>query len=217
MFAWKDAAFGRTADQTQPMPRLDTQTTGMIAGTKVATNMGWRKVEAICEGDQVLTFDGGLQTVIAVTRHFLMTDMSKPDTWPLNVPVGVLGNRSEMQILPAQAIMIESDTAEECLGDPFALIPGAAMDGFRGITQSRPAEWVEVIELHFARDEIVFANIGALFLCRAKGDLLSDVVGDDYDVLPMEQAETLVRFLDLEANGQRPTCPGKEAQFYAAA
>ncbi len=33
---------------------------GMVAGTKVATEMGWRRVEGILPGDKVLTFDCGL-------------------------------------------------------------------------------------------------------------------------------------------------------------
>ena len=34
--------------------------TGLLAGTRVATAMGWRRVDAISEGDQILTFDNGL-------------------------------------------------------------------------------------------------------------------------------------------------------------
>lgn len=217
MFAWKEAAWGRSDTKSATAPVLDSQTTGIVAGTRVATSIGWRAVEAVCEGDQVLTFDGGLQTVIGVTRHFLSTQSASPTSWPLHVPAGVLGNRQPMHILPAQAILIESDTAEECLGDPFALIPAAAMDGFRGIDRSRPADWIEVVELHFAQDEIVFANIGALFLCRARRDLLSDVAMPVYDVLPMEQADMLVDLLDMEAMGQTGKCAGTRSENYAAA
>ena len=217
MFAWKDAAWGRSDTITATAPVLDSQTTGIIAGTKVATSIGWRAVEAVCEGDQVLTFDGGLQTVIGVTRHYLSTQSATPGSWPLHVPAGVLGNRQPMHILPAQAILIESDTAEECLGDPFALIPAAAIDGFRGIDRTRPADWIEVVELHFAQDEIVFANIGALFLCRARTDLLSDVKMPVYDVLPMEQADMLVDLLEMEALGHVGKCPHAQETNYAAA
>jgi hypothetical protein len=56
------------------LPKLDARKTGLVAGTKVATTAGWAKVETIAEGQQVLTFDGGLQTVVAITRHVLMAD-----------------------------------------------------------------------------------------------------------------------------------------------
>ena len=197
MFAWKNTTWDGT-NTDSALPKLDARTTGMVAGTKVATNAGWAFVETIREGQQVLTFDGGLQTVIAVTRHSLMADTHDISSWPLSVPAGALGNRADMTILPHQSVMIESDAAEDMTGDPFALIPGASLAGFRGISQERPSEWVDVIQLHFAQDEIVFANIGALFLCRAQVDLRSDAPATSYDVLSIEVAEDLIDCLMFE-------------------
>lgn len=205
MFAWKTTAWDRTTDYNAQQPMLDVYTTGMIAGTKVATAHGWAGVESIHEGQQVLTFDGGLQTVVAVTRHALIADTHTTDSWPLYVPAGALGNREDMTILPHQPVMIESDLAEQMTGDPFAVIPSRALVGLRGITQVRPAEWVEVIQLHFAQDEIVFANIGALFLCHAKADLISDTASFAYDVLPMDLAEDLVDCLMFDDEGRAPS------------
>ena len=204
MFAWKNTAWD-AAKTENAQPKLDARTTGLVAGTKVATSAGWAQIETIREGQKVLTFDGGLQTVIAITRHALMADTMDIASWPLSVPAGALGNREDMMILPHQSVMIESDAAEDMTGDPFALIPGAALVGFRGITQERPAEWVEVIQLHFAQDEIVFANIGALFLCRAQADLMSDMGGSSYDVLDMDVAEDLVDCLMFEDDAHAPS------------
>ncbi|WP_241525652.1 Hint domain-containing protein [Pseudophaeobacter leonis] len=39
---------------------------GLLAGTHVASNLGWRPVEALCAGDKVLTFDHGMQTIVEV-------------------------------------------------------------------------------------------------------------------------------------------------------
>lgn len=208
MFAWKNTAWDSAKNTTMnagALPTLDARTTGMVAGTKVATNAGWASVETIREGQQVLTFDGGLQTVIAVTRHALMADMQDIASWPMIVPAGALGNRADMTILPNQPVMIESDAAEDMTGDPFALIPGASLAGFRGITQMRPTERVDVIQLHFAQDEIVFANIGALFLCRAQADLMSDTAASSYDILPLEVAEDLIDCLMFENEGRAPS------------
>ena len=214
MFAWKNTTWD--ADTTNnrgdvSQPKLDARTTGMVAGTKVATHAGWAAVETIREGQQVLTFDGGLQTVVAVTRHALMADTTDIASWPLAVPAGALGNREDMTILPHQSVMIESDAVEDLTGDPFALIPGAVLSGFRGITQDRPCEIVEVIQLHFAQDEIVFANIGALFLCRAQADLLSDMAASAYEVLPMDTAEDLVDCLMFEDEARAPSVTTRSA------
>jgi len=57
---------------------------GLMAGTKVATQIGWRDVAAVAVGDQVLTFDGGMQTVAAVHREIIATggELAPGDAWP---------------------------------------------------------------------------------------------------------------------------------------
>lgn len=178
---------------------------GLVSGTKVATQMGWRPVEAVAVGDQVLTFDGGLQYVTGIQREVIWTggNQSDPETWPLHVPAGALGNREDMSLMPQQAVLVESDTAEDVFGDPFAMIPAASLDGFRGICRVAPAERIEIVTITFARDEVVFANIGALFFCPASTNLL-DAPGSDYQMMSLAQADMLVGFLEMEDNGHVP-------------
>lgn len=203
MFAWNDQDWNGSAQIGYVMPTLSDESTGILAGTKVATSIGWRPVEAIAAGDLVLTFDGGLLPVKQVVRRQFWTDESDPADWPLKVPAGALGNRGDMYVLPRQLILVESDTAEAVLGDPFALIPAAALDGFRGITTVRPGEVIEAIELQFESEEIVYANIGALFLAPAAGDLLSQREST-YAPLGLEQANFLVDCLAEEDRGYVP-------------
>ncbi|MCA1776857.1 MAG: Hint domain-containing protein [Loktanella sp.] len=178
--------------------------TGLVAGTKVATKMGWRVVEAIAPGDMVLTFDGGMQEVKNVTRQVVWAggDLRDPDSWPLFVPAGALGNQADMSLMPGQAVLVESDTAEAVFGDPFAMIPAKALDGFRGITPTAPSPRIEVVTLEFAQDEVVFANIGALFFCPAAVDIFSDRAEATYACLTLEQADLLVSFLEEEDMGR---------------
>lgn len=178
--------------------------TGLVAGTKVATKMGWRVVEAIAPGDLVLTFDGGMQEVKNVTRQVVWAggDLRDPDSWPLFVPAGALGNQADMSLMPGQAVLVESDTAEAVFGDPFAMIPAKALDGFREITPTAPSPRIEVVTLEFAQDEVVFANIGALFFCPAAVDIFSDRAEATYACLTLEQADLLVSFLEEEDMGR---------------
>lgn len=220
MLAWNKGTWGRfTAHNT-----LRDVTTGIIAGTKVATEMGWRVVEAVAEGDKVLTFDGGLQTVISVRRDLISADpnVTPMAHWPLDVPAGALGNREAMRLLPAQSILVESDTAEDVLGDPFALIPAASLDGFRGILRPLPGGEIEIVHLEFAQDEIVFANLGALFLCKRSTSILSDMLHENtespYQTLSTEEADVLVGFLEVEDEGRRraPARAGARMMVVAA-
>lgn len=212
MFGWTEQSFDRRA-ATAITPVMDSTLAGVpfgiVAGTKVASRMGWRPVEAIAAGDEVLTFDGGLQAVVAVERRTVVSDAcnTPEEDWPLFVPAGALGNREEMLMLPGQTVLIESDAAEEAFGDPFALIPAVALDGFRGITRIVPEARLEIVTLHFAQDEIVFANVGALFHCPRTTDLVAEVMAQNapvYDVLPMEDAETLVLLLEIEDGAAHP-------------
>ena len=222
MFGWDYLDFDfDSAARVMPQPGLGDVTFGLVAGTRVATQLGWRPVEAVAVGDEVLTFDGGLQVVTGISREVIRAEPegAPEDSWPLRVPAGALGNREETTLLPGQTVLIESDAAEEVFGDPFALIPAAALEGFRGITRYYPNKRLEVVTLRFARDEIVFANVGALFHCPRCGDLVAEAMGDGspYEVLGFEAAETLVTLLEIEdGTAVAPAAPAAGAVHVAA-
>ena len=110
MFGWKTK---------QPVQRM-TETTGaydgatifnghgLMAGTHVASNLGWRPVEALAAGDKVLTFDNGMQMVMEVRRTTLFADAaSVPEHLrPITVPAGALGNRKAVHLLPEQGVLV---------------------------------------------------------------------------------------------------------------
>ena len=179
---------------------------GIVAGTLIATAMGWRPVEALAEGDLVLTFDAGLQPVRSVRRgtHWRDVETCPRALWPLNVPVDALGNKVEMQILPEQFVLVESDTADLLMDDPFMLISAGALDGYRGITASAPRAEISVVQLTFDEDEVVFAASGALMCCPCDIRVdISDLVADDagparYRALSGEEAGLLVDCLREE-------------------
>jgi len=184
----------------------DRLASGLAAGTRVATTMGWRPVEAVTEGDMVLTFDDGMQRVTRVERGLLWKDAAPlpRHLWPLEVPVGALGNQMPMLLLPEQSVMLESDSAEALFDDPFTLLPAAALEGLHGITRVAPAQPVEVITLHFERDQVVFANVGALFYCPAHAEgAIAPLWGQEgasaYRTLPIDEAEILIDCIASEA------------------
>jgi hypothetical protein len=159
--------------------------------------MGWRRVDAISEGDQILTFDNGLREVTKVTRLRLWDGAGRCPRrfWPLEVPAGALGNRSTLKILPGQPVMLESDTAEALYDDPFALVRARVLDGIRGIDRTPPADDAEVILLYFADEQVVFGKDGALLLCPSSRDLIErslDGIESAYSVLPAHEAIRLV-------------------------
>ena len=172
---------------------------GLIAGTQVATGLGWRKIEAVQEGDKVLTFDDGLQAVQRLERSFIDAHRHRGHIAdaPICVPEGALGNRDALLMLPDQPVMVESDLGEEMFGDPFTLVPAMSLIGFKGIRQHTDIDVFEVVTLYFETEQVVFANVGALFYCPSYSgaDMLhmadeSNVPG--YEVLSPENARKLV-------------------------
>lgn len=183
---------------------------GIVAGTRIATAMGWRPVEAIAVGDMVMTFDSGLRPVVDVKRTQLWLGHGRcPDhRKPLAVPVGALGNKTPMLLLPEQNMMVESDMAEAIYGDPFAVIPASALEGYRGIDRITPHRPIDVIVLEFEEEEIVYANGSGMVHCGSVNShrleaLFDDDAGPNYETLSLEMARSIVAGLideDLTAH-----------------
>lgn len=213
MFGFKNSVLGRTFRTTETTGAYDgarmseptRMASGMISGTRVATNIGWRAVEAIAPGDLAMSFDGGMQEVRRISRNVLWSSPKNcpKHLWPLEVPPNALGNKEVMHLLPEQGLMIESDAAEECLGDPFALIPAGALVGCRGIRRIKPHEEIVIYTLHFEQEQVVFACTGVLFHCPSiqKDCLLQseNMQAKAYTMLSMKQAKWLVENMEIES------------------
>lgn len=140
---------------------------GVHAATLIATDHGWVAAAELRPGDRVVTFDNGLQRLCAVGAGLLRSPGSglPHGARPLLVPAGALGNRRPLTLLPGQSVLVGSAAAEALFGDPFALVPAAALEGWRGIARIDAAAPVEVRFLDFDRDEIVYAEGMALIHC----------------------------------------------------
>lgn len=143
-------------------------TEGVLDGTLIATPGGWQAVEHLSPGDRVLTFDGGPQEIVAVQMALVQAGQDWPRAhWPLEVPDGALGNRGLLRLLPGQPVLLECDLAEEMFGDPFVLIPAAALEGWRGITPGPPMASETVRMLVLPMDEVIYAAGHTLLFCPA--------------------------------------------------
>ncbi|EEW26735.1 Hint domain-containing protein [Rhodobacter ferrooxidans] len=171
---------------------------GILAGTYVATPNGWRAVETLLPGDVVLTFESGPQALVRVERLALpeVAEIGLRLVWPLKVPVGAMENRQGIVLLPEQRVLIESDAAEELYGQPFVLVPAAALMGFRGIdlcpVGARPA-----FSLQFAADQIIYGGRGMLLHCPSPASKVTE-----YPLLTAAQARTLVAGMMAEDLGR---------------
>lgn len=205
MFGWKET--GPTGDAADCGGQRDgmriTGEAGFIGGTCVASNLGWRGVDALCAGDLVLTFDHGMQPIVDVRRERRVApgQGSGAAHCPVLIPAGALNNRTDMWLMPEQGLMVESDAAIDALGDPFAVVPAQALIGYRGIARAGGYERLEVTTLAFANDEVVYVEGGMLAHCPRPLEILTDRPAPEqplYDVLNLHDARFLVECLAEE-------------------
>ncbi len=153
---------------------------GVLAGSLVETEAGWRPVETLSRGTRVATYDGGFRSVARVERHHVWP---ATETKVIHVPGGALDNCAEFSLLPGQYVLVTSKVAEEVLDRAGALIPASALVGYRGIRQRNLLRPVEVLSLCFASEEIVYVNSGALIHCAAEGPDASAANSSFFEVL----------------------------------
>lgn len=175
---------------------------GFLSGTHVASNLGWRPVEALCAGDKVLTFDHGMQTVVEMVRESVRLDAGEidPSRCPMHIPRDALNNRVPMWLMPDQGVLMESDLIEDHQGDPFAVVPASTLDGYRGICRLHPNEPLELVTPRFEQDEVVYLEAGLLGFCPAPRDLFTigiELREDLYRVLPLEEASELITAMTM--------------------
>ncbi|WP_411352627.1 Hint domain-containing protein [Leisingera aquaemixtae] len=183
---------------------------GFLAGTHVASSLGWRPVEALMAGDKVLTFDHGMQTIVELQRETILPGEGElePARCPLLVPRDALMNRVPLWLMPDQGVLLESELVEDALGDPFAVVPACALEGYRGIRRMHPGAQLDLVTPRFAQDQVIYLEAGMLGFSAAPRDLMCGRVYQEesaYRVLPPEEARGLV--LSLMAEDEHWTAP----------
>lgn len=183
---------------------LEAASHGLMAGTRVATMMGWRGVESLAKGDMVLTFDNGMKEITDIRRVTICLDaeQTEPALWPVIVPADALGNKEQLTLLPDQGVMLECEAASDLYGDPFAVVVVRALENVNGIHRAPPKTRIELISISFKDDQVIYAEGGALILCPSTTttlDRLIDGTFSEYEVLGAGEAEQLVACFELES------------------
>ncbi|ATX66892.1 Hint domain-containing protein [Roseinatronobacter bogoriensis] len=143
---------------------------GLLNGTLLATDTGWCPIERVRANDSVLTFDNGMQHVVqnrAVVLRKAQIPAAKAFT--MFVPAGALGNLRDLNILPMQEVVLESDIAEDMFGNAFVLAPCVLLDGYKGITKHPIMTDLSLHMLTFKAEQIVQAEGEVLMLAQSEG------------------------------------------------
>ncbi|MDA5557833.1 Hint domain-containing protein [Shimia sp. MMG029] len=181
-------------------PVLITAGCGFVQGTRVVTPGGWASVESLHVGDEVLTFDAGFQRIRAVASDLIASpDQVTPDKLrPLFVPRGTIDNRRDLVVQPHQGVLVESPKVRDKWGDPFAVIPGAALEVLEGVYRLQTQETLRAYLPAFAEDQMIFANGGTLLFSQCAWGVRAGVRPRfahvaNYNLMPVIEAKALLQ------------------------
>lgn len=188
---------------------------GLYTSTPVLTATGWVAMGALTVGDLVVTRNQGLLPIVA-TRPELRAAL-----WAVLIPEGALGNDQDVILPPGQPVLVETPYALPFTGEPLALVPAAALEGWRGIAPHVPSYPETILQMRLSRPGLVLAGpgliIGVEAIDTAEVDLLAMLLfAPERPVLPLAVARQLVAALiaeetgfDLRANHQATFRPAK--------
>ena len=160
--------------------------TGLVSGTRVETGSGWVPVETVAAGDRLYVLDGSQRQVRHVHVH---SRGPEPPAWLAKglvlVPGGALDNCEDFYLLPDTLVLLGGTAVEALTGDSVALVRAADLVGFGGIQRAMPVDGVDLIELVFGEEEVVYANTGVLIHCPG-----SDLGQPERTTFPRASART---------------------------
>lgn len=168
--------------------------TGITAGTLVETANGWRTVESLRCGDAIHSFDGGLVRILGLDRNWLLPS---DQAALLHIPGGAFDNCTDLMLAEDQHLLIDT-LGDLALPDTLhALIPAAALVGFRGAKRVGLGQPIELLTPLFSQVEAVYANSGTLLHCPAITDGPARLPqGDDFTCLDLAQSRALLRRIE---------------------
>ncbi|MGB8813325.1 MAG: Hint domain-containing protein [Paracoccaceae bacterium] len=168
--------------------------TGITAGTLVETANGWRAVESLRCGDAIHSFDGGLVRILGLDRNWLLPS---DQTTLLHIPGGAFDNCTDLMLAEHQHLLIDT-LGDLALPDTLhALIPAAALAGFRGTKRVSLSQPIELLTPLFAQVEAIYANSGTLLHCPAMIHGPARLPqGDDFTCLDLAQSRALLRRIE---------------------
>lgn len=170
---------------------------GIAAGTLIETDRGWRSVDELCPGDRIMTFDGGLRELRAVSTRRLDSPMGQV-AHMMEVPGGVLDTCSDLSLPADQYVLLDLAAVEASHDSPLALVPAAALEDWNGIRRKPAGDRSLSYTLCFDDEEIVFANTGAMLHCAApEGTTLGSSF---FNTLSFDETRSLLGLPQLRAD-----------------
>ncbi|MEM6593248.1 MAG: Hint domain-containing protein [Pseudomonadota bacterium] len=119
-----------------------------VAGTRIMTPDGERRVETLIPGDMVETYDNGMQPIRWVGTRTVTAD---GQIAPIRIAPGALGAHRALTVSPQHRVLVRDQAAQLYFGQSEVLV--TAKDLVNGLTVSRLADGSSVTYIHILFDE----------------------------------------------------------------
>lgn len=185
---------------------------GLYASTPVLTATGWMPLADLGQGDLLVTSDHGLSPIVALRTEIRVA------LWAVLFPEGALGNDAPVLLPPGQPVLIRSPHAMPFCGEPQALVPAAALEGWRGIAPHVPDTAEPILQLRLSRPGLVEAGPGLVVAVEGAETPERDLIrllltAPGLPVLPLAAARHLVATLIAAETGRGLRAADQAALF----
>jgi len=127
---------------------------GFVAGTRISTLAGLRRVETLKAGDMVETQDAGAQPILRIERMRLPALRAQA---PIRFAAGAHGAEREVLVAPNQRVLVRDPVLEVLFGEAEVLV--AARTLVDGEMVSRvPGGAVDYVRIVFDASHMIFAE-----------------------------------------------------------
>lgn len=141
---------------------------GFVAGTRIATPMGYVAVERLSAGDLVLTADGRHARLSSVALHHV--EEVTADTAPVRFAIGKMDNMRPLRLAQGHCIRVEGWRAELMFDAAAVLAPASAfVDGVDVVIEEASGS-LTYVNLMFDEHEVVLAENVACETFRPDAD-----------------------------------------------
>ncbi|MDP3340206.1 Hint domain-containing protein [Frigidibacter sp.] len=133
------------------------------SGTGILTPRGEVAVEALQQGDLVMTLDNGFKPIRWIGSRRLNADelRANPNLCPIRITAGALGDGlpvRDLVVSPQHRVLIRSAIAERMFGNREVLVAAKHLLALPGISADAAVEGVEYCHFLFDQHEVVFAQ-----------------------------------------------------------
>lgn len=175
-------------DITRMVAQTPTAPTGLTAATMIETAHGCRRVEALRPGDRLYTMDGGARPILGVERRWL----APGEGGLVHIPHGTFGNTDDLFLPEGQLVLMPADVDDLFPDAPPALVPAVALVGLFGIMHRPVTAPIELFQVQFAHEEVIWGNAGVQLFCPATGRPEAMTESLEFTVLTLTDARHLL-------------------------